>query len=343
MFESVGSKAYHGSNLRRAVLHDLLRGPHSALPLFMLSKIKSFQMPAESSSRTRTQLLTLQVVYLAVLGLIFVLEGVYPGPEFMFLLCVAVLVWRANTRGFLLDFFPFVLLLFSYELLRGVADNLSAAQIHVKQLVDLETAIFGRVPSAWLQAVITPTPFVIPVTVVSNVFYMSHFVVPFAAAFVVWRSKRETYWPFVLGLTALSYAGFITYLIYPAAPPWYAAKEGVLSGVVELTSYYLPVVMRLSPNPVAAMPSLHAAYPVFISLFCVHVFGRRAWMMFIFPVGVSFATVYLGHHYVIDLLAGYAYGIVFFVLTKLYLQRRKTHRVAEQVAVVLEERELQER
>jgi membrane-associated phospholipid phosphatase len=79
--------------------------------------------------------------------------------------------------------------------------------------------------------------------------------------------------------------------------------------------------MEVSPNAVAATPSLHAVYPMFIALYCIRVSGRRvAWLLFL-PVAVSFAAVFLGHHYVIDLLAGYAYAIVFFLLTKLYLEK----------------------
>ena len=38
------------------------------------------------------------------------------------------------------------------------------------------------------------------------------------------------YYDYVGSLIVLSLAAFITYLLIPAAPPWFAANEGVLSG-----------------------------------------------------------------------------------------------------------------
>ena len=70
------------------------------------------------------------------------------------------------------------------------------------------------------------------------------------------------------------------------------------------------------PNPIAAIPSLHAVYPIYITLFALNHWGKKALPIVLYPLSIGFAIVYLGHHYVIDFIAGglvalCAYLIVF--------------------------------
>jgi membrane-associated phospholipid phosphatase len=62
-------------------------------------------------------------------------------------------------------------------------------------------------------------------------------------------------------------------------------------------------------NPVAAMPSLHAAIPMMLALFF---WPRvRAWLRVVllaYAVAMGFTLVYAGEHYVIDVLVGWVYA-----------------------------------
>ena len=110
----------------------------------------------------------------------------------------------------------------------------------------------------------------------------------------------------------LSYAGFTTYLLFPAAPPWLAHEWGILSETVTAKNFghVASTLMAASPNQVAAMPSLHMAFPTFIAAIGWWIWGRRSWPLLLIPPAVVFATIYLGHHYVVDLIAGAAYGLL---------------------------------
>jgi membrane-associated phospholipid phosphatase len=143
---------------------------------------------------------------------------------------------------------------------------------------------------------------------------MSHFVIPVIVAINLWYEKHEQYWYFVVDLLVLSYLGFITYVIFPAAPPWWATKYGYLRDQsVTLAPYFHPELAEVEgPNPLAAMPSLHMAYPSFISIFVYYAFGRKNKWIFLLPIAVGFSAVYLGHHYVIDLIAGFVYALTTF-------------------------------
>ena len=62
----------------------------------------------------------------------------------------------------------------------------------------------------------------------------------------------------------------------------------------------------LNPNPVAAFPSLHAAFPFLGFLALRRVYPRAAWLAFVWCILVWFSVVFLGEHYVVDVIAGVA-------------------------------------
>jgi membrane-associated phospholipid phosphatase len=242
-------------------------------------------------------------------------KGRFPTIDLVALMVFSLLLWRAQDRLFILNFAPFVLLLLTYEALRGVAFTAGWASLHITDLIAWERALFGgTIPSHVLQQALGSQPYTPWLDVVANIFYMSHFVAPVALALVLWRYRRRNYWPFLLGLIVLSYAAFLTYLFFPAAPPWWASYFGYLKDQSVNLSHSLikAEAILASANPVAAMPSLHAAYPIYLSLYGIYVWGKRGIPLIVLPLGVSFSAIYMGHHYVIDILAGLVYALVVF-------------------------------
>ena len=63
-------------------------------------------------------------------------------------------------------------------------------------------------------------------------------------------------------------------------------------------------------NPVATMPSLHAAFPALVLLVAARHLGARAWPFGVYLALVSLAAVALGEHYLLDVLAGVALAAV---------------------------------
>jgi membrane-associated phospholipid phosphatase len=83
-------------------------------------------------------------------------------------------------------------------------------------------------------------------------------------------------------------------------------------------------------NPVAAMPSLHSAYPMLIALFFWPIVSRR-WrpLLLLYPLAMGFTLVYTGEHYVIDVLIGWTYAaVVYFAGSRVYAwwSRRRDER-----------------
>jgi membrane-associated phospholipid phosphatase len=58
---------------------------------------------------------------------------------------------------------------------------------------------------------------------------------------------------------------------------------------------------------------MHSALPLLISLFVIRIWRAKALPILIFPFGVWFSAVYLGEHYVVDVLGAIAYAVIAFV------------------------------
>ncbi|NPA31294.1 MAG: inositol phosphorylceramide synthase [Chloroflexi bacterium] len=281
----------------------------------------------EAPPKTQDQVLfSMQIVVIIAFSLLVTFYNhLFPSLDFLSFLLVFILGLHRYYRTFLLDFAPVVFILLTYETMRAFADNLSPSQIHVDDVIAMERALFrGAIPSAVLQRWLPwDTALGQALHLTSLIFYSSHFVLPFVLSLWLWRRRPRLFYPFVTGIVLLSLAGFVTYLLFPAAPPWWATYFGHLRGAQAVQSDPPPRLMLTAPNPVAAMPSLHMAYPTFQALFVTFVLGKKGWWIWIFPLGVGFAILYLGHHYFVDLLAGIAYASAIFLVLYPWLRRRK--------------------
>ena len=81
-------------------------------------------------------------------------------------------------------------------------------------------------------------------------------------------------------------------------------------------------------NPVAALPSLHAAWPMVILLFVWKTAPRGRWLMVGYQLAMAFVLVYGGEHYVSDILLGYLYAVVAFVVVNRLVTRYDARRGA---------------
>lgn len=240
------------------------------------------------------------------------------------LLFFAFLIGRL--RRFIVDWFPFIFIWLSYDFLRGFADNLGT-RVHFQSLIDAERSIFGTIPTIELQKIFYNPSKLSFWDFVATFFYFVHFALAEAFAFFLWLKNRAYFRQFVTGILLLSYAGWISYVAYPAAPPWLAQEKGLIMGVTKildktLTAFperlNLPTIYhQFNPNPVAAIPSMHAAYPFLILLYLLRYYHLKGFYFSPFVLAVWFSLVYLGEHYVVDVILGMIYAIVFFLIAKI--------------------------
>lgn len=77
------------------------------------------------------------------------------------------------------------------------------------------------------------------------------------------------------------------------------ARIDALFGIKMYTSTF-----TAAPLVFGAMPSLHAGHSTMEALFMSYVFPRGKWFFFTYVMWIWWATLYLQHHYAVDLIAG---------------------------------------
>ncbi|KAG0198391.1 Aureobasidin resistance protein Aur1 [Mortierella sp. GBA30] len=163
-----------------------------------------------------------------------------------------------------------------------------------------------------------------------------HFALPFVTAgLIVYFGPAGTLPVFARTFGYMNLAGVLTQILFPCAPPWYETNYGAL----EPATYAMPgspgglarvddilgtnmykSTFTASPLVFGAFPSLHSACAWQLAFFLVFIFGPRS---IPFAVGYVFwiwwATMYLGHHYVVDLVGGAGFAVVAFFIGSFFL------------------------
>lgn len=266
------------------------------------------------------------------LGLFFERPS-WPTPDKIFVLLVFVFMafgkgWELTKR-----LGPFVALLLIYESFRGLVPSLNQ-RVDYTILPAIDRWIgFGHLPTVKLQEWLW-TGSIRWFDFILYGFYMLHFVLPVALALWIWRTRETWYWRYIISFLVLSFSGFICFLLFPASPPWLASDKALIEPVVRISSSvwaafgiqdFPSLYNRISPNPVAAMPSLHAAYATLFSIFVYKIYGKKwALLSVVYPMSIYFGTIYQGEHYAIDEIAGALLAFfAFWVTPKLILAAKR--------------------
>lgn len=264
-----------------------------------------------------------RLVRLAVVGglvAVLILLHTFWEPDTLLVVLVVGGAVLGLTRQMLVRFAPLMAILIVFDEMRGWADKINTSVHYLPQL-DVDKWLFhGTVPTVWLQqhlwrGHVSWYDF--------GLFglYLMHFLLPVIVALVLWRWRPRYFWPFQWAIVGTTLAGIITFAIYPAAPPWMAAQKNLLGGPFVRISGEVAKAMgvknfsavdaAVSPNNVAAVPSLHAAFPLIACVFLIVAFGwKRAGWTAIYPLTMWFGVVYLGEHYVFDVILGIVYAFV---------------------------------
>jgi membrane-associated phospholipid phosphatase len=202
-----------------------------------------------------------------------------------------------------------------YELPNDTPDEL-AERVHVGYPISVDRVMgFGEIPTIRLQRALgRPGELRVHDTVLSVV-HWSWFFFPHGTIAYVLLRHRGNFERSAVQIAAVFDLGAAVYWLVPTAPPWWAAKERRLPPVRRIMTEageavwgraWGPLYDSLSGNQLAAMPSLHFG----TSVMAAHVLsdvgrvpGALGWT---YAATLGFALVYLGEHYVVDLLAGFA-------------------------------------
>jgi PAP2 superfamily len=298
------------------------------------------------------------VVGWVVFAIAFVLYTVFLGlpyseDEILLWLTAALFVaslgdlgqWR---RGLVRDWLPLYVVLAVYALLRGYASHVLWGPFFRPQVAFDSFIGGGQPPTVTLQRWLFRANDLRPWDYLTWLTYMSHFFTSFIVAGVLWKRDHARFKRFVALFVGLTFLGYVTYVLYPALPPWLASESGHIAPITRI----VPVVWDhvgihgagalftgndQFDNNIAAMPSLHAAYPMLLLLF----FWKRARpalraLLVGYVLAMAFTLVYTGEHFVLDEVVGWSYAIVTFVvggrLFDRWVEWRKTKKDQRQTA-----------
>lgn len=268
------------------------------------------------------------------------LIGFRPEQLFLVFFFNALYYLSFPTRKFITGFSVFIVFWILFDYMKAFP-NYNFNTVHIESLYNAEKSLFGiRYQQEW----ITPNEYWAKHThtfldIMSGIFYLCWVPVPMAfAIYLYFSNKRKEFLYFSLTFLLVNIVGFVFYYIYPAAPPWYvenygfdfhAQTPGNTAGLQRFDRFFnAPIFNSLyakSSNVFAAMPSLHSAYPIITLYYGIkYRVGRINILFAVIVLGIWFAAVYSGHHYILDVIAGIACAIFGIFLFEKVLSVNKT-------------------
>jgi membrane-associated phospholipid phosphatase len=148
-----------------------------------------------------------------------------------------------------------------------------------------------------------------------SVVHWSWFMVPHGSVAYVLLRRPERFARSALLMAVCFDLGCVIYWAVPTAPPWWAARNGNMPPVRRIMAeagervwgrLWRPLYHSLEGNPFAAMPSLHFGTSVMAARVLSEVGWGSGALGWTYALTLGFGLVYLGEHYVVDLIAGWA-------------------------------------
>jgi hypothetical protein len=239
---------------------------------------------------------------------------------FLVLLFNGLFYLSGPTRRFILGFTPFIVFWILFDFMKAFP-NYWYNTVHIADIYRLEKALFGihgQTPNEYWLAHRQ-----VALDIAAGCFYLCWIPLPLAFAGYLFYADKSIFFRMTLSFLLVNLLGFVVYYIFPAAPPWYVEQYGFVfhahtpgntAGLGRWDSFFHVHVFAglyaKSSNVFAAMPSLHASYPLVVLYYGIRC--RLRWWNGLFALimtGIWFAAVYASHHYVLDILAGIGCGI----------------------------------
>src|SRR5688572_27192758 len=213
----------------------------------------------------------------------------------------------------------------AYEAARlAMEPNWTQAFANARRIVSAEQ-VLGLAWEQSLQRAFLALPDL--VTALNLFYFVGHFV--FTGVFFVWlyRRSRNGFQSFRDGFLVATAISVAVHWLFPTAPPRLAGvgleDTLLLFSGIDIGS---PTSAAYS-NPVAAVPSLHAAYALGVGLGVIRYARTRALKLAgaIYPPLVFLTIVVTGNHFVLDAVAGIAVIGVGFLGVARWRGRKREH------------------
>ncbi|GAC1405592.1 MAG: hypothetical protein NVSMB52_19370 [Chloroflexota bacterium] len=256
------------------------------------------------------------------------------GVELMSCSVVVAAVISRQLRLFVRDWWLLIAGMLMWNVSGPIA-RLSPVPPHLDFMLTMDRWLFfGHQPAALVQQALSYPGHLTVLDWSTAAVYSLHVPEPYIAAYFLWRMDRARYFRFVSASLLLLVLGFLTFITFPAIPPWMASKMGRLPDVYNgygpvihghpLSFHGTPIfyLFGFVGDAVAAFPSEHAAFPLLETLAFWRIVGPRVRAGLLgYVTLVLFTVLYLGEHWVTDALAGYAFALVLWAAVCAYCSR----------------------
>jgi hypothetical protein len=284
--------------------------------------------PSSGASLNLRTFLIVTAISVGYLLLAAWLIGFKGDQVFLVLLFNTLFYLSGPTRRFILGFSVFIVFWIIFDSMKAFP-NYRYNSVHIGSIYNAEKTLFGFYPGSGVSGMhVTPNEYWLThsnsvLDVLAGLFYLCWIPLPLAFAGYLFYKDKNAFFRFALTFLLINLLGFIIYYVYPAAPPWYVEQYGFgfnphtpgntaglgrfdkLLHVSVFSSLYAK-----SSNVFAAMPSLHASYPLVTLYYGIRTRQGKVNILFAtIMVGIWFAAVYSSHHYVLDVLAGILCGL----------------------------------
>jgi len=251
----------------------------------------------------------LGVIFLALIGKIGFLSktGIFP-------IMLLVAISSRRFKSFYSDWVVFLALVILFDSLRGYIYYLIQVlelDVYMQYVINIERTLLGdtllinTLQHAWFD--VNQISFFDKFMVM---IHSSHFLLFLLIGCVIWIWNRKMFVYFKYGMLLIMYLGLAGYFLIPTVPPWMAAAQYKMFPEIHrictiVYNFTMPRMLEMfDTNPIAAMPSLHTAFPVFLSFLSVKIYRWKGIFVCLYTVLVLFSIVYTGEHYIADILAG---------------------------------------
>ncbi|KAK9369749.1 hypothetical protein V1509DRAFT_433281 [Lipomyces kononenkoae] len=162
-----------------------------------------------------------------------------------------------------------------------------------------------------------------------------HFGAPFVCSAIIFLFAAPGTLPvFAKSFGYMNLIGVSIQLLFPASAPWYENMYGLAPATYDIRGSpgglaRVDLILGLdlytssftaSPMVFGAFPSLHSGCAVIEVLFLAHVFPRLTPFFFGYILWIWWSTMYLTHHYFIDLIGGAVLSAtVFYIVSRNFL------------------------
>ncbi len=223
------------------------------------------------------------------------------------LAALAVAVRRSPGSAFVRGLRETVPLLACFLIYTNLHDTIGFVNPHDVHhyLIALDGMIFGVQPCLWAERFITPAR-----TELMQFLYLNFFwIAPSTSLALLLQRRWPAFRAATLGVITCFFMGYALYVVFPAAPPRlvlvYEFTKNLRGYPVGFSSLSAQAFSLLPVDSRAAFPSLHTAASLVALVYAWRYLRWWFWGLLPFVLGLWASTIYLRHHYFVDLVAGW--------------------------------------